>query len=47
MGFETQVSKHFSGRASRYDSCGNWIRNEDILNAMISEFPISLSLIHI
>lgn len=41
MGFETQVSKHFSGRASRYDSCGNWIRNEDILNAMISEFPIS------
>lgn len=41
MSFETEVSKHFSLRADRYDSCGNWIRNSDILNAMISEFPLS------
>lgn len=41
MSFETEVSRHFSMRAERYDSCGNWVRNEGILNAMISEFPIA------
>ncbi len=40
MSFEQEVSKHFSMRADRYDSCGNWVRNNDILNAMVSEFPV-------